>query len=125
MAALDTAVIASYLAKWRNNGYTVTEISGTGTTATAVGAAVDAKRIFVIGFVLDCDTNGITVAFLSAGTTLWTLRFPVAASVVVKDLNLQCVTNEVFGIKKDDAVSALTGYIVWKALKDGEHIPGW
>lgn len=125
MAGLTPTPVDPYLSKWKNNGYSVTEITGTDTDATEVGAAVEAKRIVVIGFVLDCDTNGITVAFLSAATTKWTLRFPVAASVIVKDLNIQCATNEAFNINKSDGVSALTGYIVWKALKDGEHIPGW
>lgn len=125
MAGLTTNDIDPYIAKWRNNGYTVTEISGTSTDATEVGAAVADKRIVVVGFVLDCDTNGISVAFLSASTTKWTLRFPVATSVVVKDLNLQLVTNEAFNINKSDGASNLVGYIVWKACKLGQVLPGW
>jgi len=125
MAGLTATNITTYLAKWRDRGYTVTEITGTSTDASEVAAAVTGKAIVVIGFVLDCNTNGISVAFLSAATAKWTLYFPVAGSVIVKNLNLQCAVSEAFNLNKSDGTSALTGYIVWKACKLGEVVQGW
>lgn len=123
MAVLTVAAdIGTYIGEWRG-GFVSKRVTGTGTDDSAVGAAPGTGyRIILLAIIADCDTAGISVDIRSGATVMWTLRFPVADSVVIPNIRLECTANEALIFNKSDAVSDFTAQVVYKVIASGENL---
>jgi len=121
MAAMTkSSDITPFISGLGPNGVTVVRISDTGADLTTIAAKVASKRHVIVGGSVSFAAAAVLEIY-SEARLIDSVELPGAGTQVLP-FGLECNTNENLALKNPDG-GALTGWIAYKTIVDGETIP--
>ena len=125
MAALTVAARSDkpYDSQRQNSGVTAVTVSGVGTDASEVAAAVASKQHIITGGYISTDGAAAEyLQILSAAGEIARLDLPASATVVLLPKGIYTDNGEALNFKKSGAVAAIFGQVEYVTIPAGEYV---